>query len=153
VVGANDGFVVVRRAARHSVKSHVASMLDMQRGNADCCEAAPVNERLAATLSSLSAQAQAVGVVESDEAVEEALREFGASADREWVVFAASRPTIQGNSNVETLNKMRGTMAYCVPEEHEILTNRGFMDLETYTSAPRVDRACWWRATTSATTQ
>jgi serine/threonine protein kinase/ankyrin repeat protein len=137
VVGANDGFVVVRRAARHSVKSHVASMLDMQRGNADCCDA-PVNERLAATLSSLSAQAQAVGVVASDVAVEEALREFGAA---DWVVFAASRPTIQGNSNVETLAKMRGTMAYCVPEEHEILTNRGFMDLETYTKRAAVDRS------------
>jgi ankyrin repeat protein len=34
------------------------------------------------------------------------------------------------NSNMETLGKLRGTMAYCFPEhDHQLLTNRGFMFL------------------------
>jgi serine/threonine protein kinase/ankyrin repeat protein len=59
-----------------------------------------------------------------------------------WIIkvcdFGLSR--FSTSSNVETLAKMRGTMAYCVPEEHEILTNRGFMDLETYTTRAAHDK-------------
>jgi ankyrin repeat protein len=70
------------------------------------------------------------------------LKSLNLLVTQDWVIKVADFGLARFNNegNLETLAKMRGTMAYCVPEEHEILTNRGFMDLETYTaSAPRVD--------------
>jgi hypothetical protein len=41
-------------------------------------------------------------------------------------------------------------LSACVPEDHEILTDRGFMDLDAYKAAVVPTRPCWSPATTSA---
>ena len=70
------------------------------------------------------------------------LKSLNLLVTQDWVIKVADFGLARFNSegNLETLSKMRGTMAYCVPECDEILTNRGFMNLAAYEAAAAADR-------------